>query len=209
MIALTIARVSAPSRADAEPATAEATAWLGVGGGLRQSVSGYPLLAPQLRQGPRALGFAELDFGGEISFQLGTFGGRYDAYEFRSGMFIDSAVSDHAVLGELGASLLFTQVEHAQFGTFDIRAGGGAGLYDDVLVPHAVVTLSGGVRSFRCRYREGRKAIAFGSVLRLFLTTRVRPTLEYPLEAVFGVEVEPSFLLPPWSWMKLAGARPD
>lgn len=209
IIALGIAAVSRTPTARAEPATAEGTAWLGIGGGLRQSVAGYPLLSPQARNGPRPLGFAELDFGGEISFQLGTFGSLYNPYEFRSGVFVDAAASDHSVLGELGATLFFTQVEHAQFGTFDVRAGGGAGLYDDELVPHAVVTMSGGVRSFRCRYREGRKPIAFGSVLRLFLTTRVRPTLDLPLEAVFGLEVEPSFLLPPWSWMKLAGARPD
>lgn len=177
--------------------------------GLREEGDGYPLLERQVSSGIRPIVFGELDFGAELTLQLTTFGSRYNAYELRGGGFGAVALSDHAVLGEVGETLVFTQVEHAQFGTFDLRAGGGVGLFDGEVAPHVVVTATGGIRSFRNRYEPRRPAIAFGSVLRLFLTSRIRPTVDVPVEAVFGLEVEPTFLLPPWSWMKLAGARPD
>jgi hypothetical protein len=49
--------------------------------------------------------------------------------------------------------------------------------------------------------------LAFGSVLRLFLTTRIRHDAASPWEITGGIELEPSFLAPPYSWSRLAGAR--
>jgi hypothetical protein len=152
--------------------------------------------------------FGEVGFGGELSMQIAKFAATGNQFEFRTGPFIQTALSNTSVLAEVGALVTFTEEDHAQWGTFDLRFGGGYGAVFGDPLAHVVVTATGGIRSFKNRFYGGRERqdFAFGSVLRLFLTTRWRPATDYPFEAVFGIEVEPSFLLPPWSWMKLAGA---
>lgn len=182
--------------ARADPAAVEATWDVGAGVGTR--------LVPE--DGLET--FGEVGFGGEFSFQIGAFEATGNRFEFRTGPFVQTALSETSVLGEIGASIVFTEEDHAQWGTFDVRVGGGSGAVYGAPLSHLVVTATGGIRSFKNRFGGEEPDVAFGSVLRLFLTTRWRPGTDYPFDAVFGLELEPTFLLPPWSWMKLAGAGP-
>ncbi len=183
------------------PAELECSAWLGVGGGSR--LVGNELFT-----------FAEVSAGVEGTAQVATFGpaAQYGgAYELRLGPWAAVALASPAALAEAGFELTFTQLAHAPFGTFDVRAGGGAGSFESPWAPHFVVTATGGVRSFPDRYRSSPggtpTVLAFGSVLRLFLTTRVRMESVSPWEISAGIELEPTFLAPPYSWRRLAGAR--
>lgn len=183
------------------PATLESSAWLGVGGG-------YRLVGTEL------FDVVELSAGAELTGQLATFGkpAQYGgAFELRVGPWAAAVFASPDVLGEGGFKLSVTQTSHAQWGTFDVRVGGGAGSFESPWAEHVVVTATGGVRSFPDRYRTSAggtpTVLAFGSVLRLFLTTRVRQGSASPWEITAGIELEPSFLGPPYSWSRLAGAR--
>lgn len=188
MSLLALSRVAlGASVARADPAAVEATWDVGAGVGTR--------ILPE--DGLET--FGEFGFGGELSFQVGTFEATGNRFELRTGPFVQTALSDASVLGEVRASLVFTEEDHAQYGTFDLRVGGGYGAVFGEPLPHLVVTATGGIRSFRNRFTPEKPDLAFGSVLRLFLTTRWRPGTDYPFDAVFGLELEPTFLLPPWS----------
>ncbi len=180
---------SSPALADDSPA--EIAAWVGAGGGSRA-----------IPEGDEA--FGEFDVGMDMTFRFALAG----PFEFRVGPFVNVALSEGMALGETGLELTFSEDDHAQWGTFDIRAGGGNGLIFGELIPHYVVTATGGIRSFKNRFDGSRDLVSLGSVLRLFATARIRPESEYWLDASFGLELEPSFLLPPYSWMKLAGSGP-
>jgi hypothetical protein len=183
------------------PAELECTAWLGAGGGSR--LVGHQLFS-----------FGQVSAGVEGTAQIATFGPTQEyggAYELRVGPWAAVGLASPEALAEAGFELTFTQLLHAPFGTFDVRAGAGAGSLESPWGPHFVVTATGGVRSFPGRYRAslGGKptVLAFGSVLRLFLTTRARPGSASPWEISAGIELEPTFLAPPYSWQRLAGAR--
>ena len=183
------------------PAELECTAWLGAGGGYRLV-------------GTEGVDIGEVNVGVEGTGQLTTFGSpnQYGgAYELRFGPWLQAAFASREALAEAGFKLSFSQLSHAPFGTYDVRIGAGAGSLESPWVPHVVVTATGGVRSFPDRYRGSPggtpTVLAFGSVLRLFLTTRVRQSSASPWEITAGIELEPSFLAPPYSWQRLAGAR--
>jgi hypothetical protein len=181
-----------PRNAQAQPADVEATWTLGAAGGSRIIPGGTEA-------------FGEFDFGGEMTFELTTFGS--GPWEFRYGPFINSAMGEGLVAVEGGAKLLFTETTHAQFGTFDLRVGGGHGLIYGLSASHIAITASGGIRWFQNRYQtQPARNFAFGSVVRFMLTARIRPDVIYPLDVCFGLELEPSFLLPPHSVLKWIGA---
>lgn len=185
------------------PAVAECTAWMGAGGGTR-------LVGSEL------FTIGEVNAGAEMTFQTVTFGPKAaygGLYEIRMGPWLQAAFASREALAEAGAKVSFTQLSHAPFGTYDIRFGAGAGSTETPWPFHVVVTATGGVRSFPNRYRQTGvtpTGLAFGSVLRVFLTTRIRTPApapwQSPWEITAGIELEPSFLAPPYSWQRLAGA---
>lgn len=187
-LGLAVAGWSDVARADDSPA--EISAWLGAGGGARRAPDGVDALY-------------EFVFGVDMTYRLWLIGGEY---EFRLGPFFNTAVGEGMAIGETGLELTFSEDGHAQWGTFDVRAGGGNGLVFGELVPHWVVTASGGIRSFGNRFDDSKDLVSFGSVFRAYGTLRLRPDSGYPVDVSFGIEVEPSFLLPPYSLMKLIGA---
>jgi hypothetical protein len=182
------------------PSELECTAWLGAGGGSR-------LVGAEL------FTIGEVSAGLEMTGLGVPFGNRSQyggSYELRSGPWVQGTLASREALAEGGWKWVFTQLSHAPFGTYDIRVGGGVGTLETPTTGHVVFTATGGVRSFPTRYRSGRPppVLAVGSVLRLYLTTRVRLlSAELPWQITGGIEVEPSFLGPPYSWQRLAGAR--
>jgi hypothetical protein len=183
------------------PAELEVTAWVGAGGGSR--LVGNELFT-----------IGELSTGVEGTAQLTTFGRAQQyggAYELRFGPWAGVSYASPDVLAEAGFKLHLSQLVHAPFGTYDLRVGAGAGSNESPWAPHIVVTAAGGVRSLRDRYRGSAggtpTVLAFGSVLRVYLTTRIRQSSPSPWEITAGLELEPSFLAPPYSWQRLAGAR--
>ncbi|NUP06826.1 MAG: hypothetical protein HOW73_12310 [Polyangiaceae bacterium] len=209
-VALFVALVFAPREASAQPVedgtSAEWTYWLGAGGGYRKAYSGPTALDGRI---------GVFSVGAEFTVRLGTLAnpsGYGGSYEWRLGPWTQTCLGSAFGLQEAGLILTFTQVDHAQWGTFDVRAGGGYGVVDGIAMPHLTLTASGGVRSFWGRYGNRRDLLkmlpAFGSVMRLYGTTRLRPELSSPWEVTFGLEVEPTFLLPPYSWGRLGGAHP-
>ncbi len=192
MLLTTVPLFGLATSAHAQPADVEATWTLGAAGGSRIIPGGTEA-------------FGEFDIGGEMTFELTTFGS--GPWEFRYGPFINTAMGEGLVAVEGGAKLLFTETTHAQFGTFDLRVGGGHGLIYGLSASHIAITASGGIRWFQNRYQmQTDRPFAFGSVVRVFLTARIRPEVVYPLDVCFGLELEPTFLLPPHSVLKWIGA---
>ena len=183
----------------AEPAPSEWTYWYGASVGTRR-LAGKSVVA-----GQGSLGL-------EATFHLATFGSATQyggAYELRWGPWMGSSFGPREAIGEAGLKCHWSQLEHAQWGTFELRLGGGYGLTQGVPGPHFVATVAGGVRSFLDRYKPPPPpAVSIGSVLRLFATTRVRPGSRAPWDLVFGIEFEPSIFGPPYSWSRIGGARP-
>ena len=175
----------------AEDSPAEIAAWVGAGGGSRETPGGDEA-------------FGEFDVGLDMTFRFAL----ADPFEFRLGPFLNVSLSEGIALGETGLQITFSEDDHAQWGTFDLRAGGGNGLVFGELIPHYVVTATGGIRSFKNRFDSSQDLVSFGSVFRAFGTVRLRPESGFPIDVSFGIELEPTFLLPPYSWSKLAGARP-
>jgi hypothetical protein len=191
---------------DATPAVAEWTAWLA------------PAVAHRRVGGEGETGF-NLSFGAEGSFGLAELSSnrRYGgAFTLRSGPWLGASTSFDGMLGEGGLHLAFGQRSHAQWGSFTVRAGAGYGNDLGRAASHAVVMVTGGVHSFLGRYTERgaceRPAPAqgpgWGSVLRLFGTDRT--TLDSPRihQWVFGLELTPSYFLPPYSLPRWGGAPP-
>ena len=214
MLLTTVPLFGLATSAHAQPADVEATWTLGAAGGSRIIPGGTEA-------------FGEFDIGGEMTFDdswhilsvvmtgvkgLGKIGAGEKAQAhflnaFRYGPFINTAMGEGLVAVEGGAKLLFTETTHAQFGTFDLRVGGGHGLIYGLSASHIAITASGGIRWFQNRYQmQTDRPFAFGSVVRVFLTARIRPEVVYPLDVCFGLELEPTFLLPPHSVLKWIGA---
>ena len=189
------------------PSKLEVMPWLSVAGrvfddnGLQTSAS--------FGAGMEATGdLAELgrpSYGGPVVLRWGIFGQA------------ETDLDNH-FLGDGGLVFSAGQTEHAPFGSYTLRVGGGYGRQPGLdWGSHLTFTLTGGVHSLLDRYSEGGGCdrppaageIGFGSVLRLFVTART-PVENFAQPSVtFGLEFSPGFLLPPYDVMRLAGARPS
>jgi hypothetical protein len=169
--------------------------WLGSAGGVRWG-------------GGKDRDVLSLSIGIDATSVIGTvgnlnqYGGRY---EFRMGSWAAyDLLWEPGGVGEGGALFLFTQTQHAQWGTFGVRVGAG---YGGDHASHLVVTFTGGVRYVPDRTSssgdEGRFARATG--VRIIAT--IRRSLDRPEDValIAGVELEPLFFLPPYSGLKLGG----
>lgn len=190
---------------DAIPANLEWTYWVTGGGGFHSD-----------RTNER---FGVLGFGMESTSSIFETSRKYQyggPYEFRGGSWWNMTSDMSGMRAEGGFLFSFGQVNHAQWGTYAVRVGGGMGDDRLGLSPHFVLTLTGGIRSALGRYHErgacdpepAPKAIDRADTFRLFATTRSTLAKDAPWQFTFGVEFSPSFFLPPYGLGKWIGARP-
>lgn len=193
---------------EASPARLEWVYW--VAGGLARIEGSDPRLCGGLG--------AELTSGllSYSGFPAGPFPRGRNRAELRGGVWGAGQTRSWGGLIEGGFLLDLGAAYHASWGTFDLRAGGGYGAFVEGPGSHMVATLAYGVRSVPARYvRRGRgsplplpKAVALASVVRIFVTGRQSLGDGRASELVVGIEVSPTFCLPPHSWFKLMGGPP-
>lgn len=207
----------------AKPATAEWTEWLGVGGGWGALGTSGEHAALDVRAGG-AVDFEAfhagdpMQYGGPVTLRIGPWIGA-------DGTFGESP-REPAVAIEGGLSLDLGQTSHAQWGDFALRIGAGVSLAQlrgpSTTLPSGSVTLTWGVRSVPDRYRFGGACVgedgtltaiddggpandhALASGVRLFGTARIDG--DGIVSLVFGLELEPSFVFPPYSLWRAIGA---
>ena len=118
---------------------------------------------------------------------------------------------------EGGLKLQLGAIYHASFGTWDLRAGFGYGTLATERVPLWNLTASYGIkRAAPSRYskrgsgdpRPVPRRISLASVARLFVTYRRSLRGEPDSHVVVGVELSPTFFLPPYSLFSLGGGPP-
>jgi hypothetical protein len=178
--------------AQADPAPVEWTFWLGPGAGI----------ASQPQDGNESVyGFR---IGAGVDFELAQFANplRYGGkFEIRWGPWLiaETRSDTHYVHG--GLAIDFGQTRHAQFGTFTLRAGGGIDIDGD---PLASLTFLGGVRYVPDRRHSNRK-VARASGGRVF--GMITSDGNGGRSLLFGIEFEPTWVLPPYSIYKLGGVN--
>lgn len=110
---------------------------------------------------------------------------------------------DRKPSAEAGLTMIFTQTQHASWGTFGLRVGAGHGGVDDT---DLVATLFGGVRYVAERAGQGTGG-SFAKATGVRIVATYRETLA-PVDTaalVFGIELEPDYFLPPYSLYKWGG----
>ncbi len=195
----------------AQPAKLDLATWTSAGVVARERGAGTPADA-QLAVG------AELttELARYRGFPSGPYGPHNGLAEIRVGPWVQAATSLPGGLVEAGLKTHVSALYHASWGTFDLRGGLGYGAFAEGRSPHAVATLTYGVRSFVRRHKyfgacdPVPRADAFeaGNVARLFVTARA--PLDFPgaHQLVVGIELSPLFFAPPLSWFKVAGGPP-
>jgi hypothetical protein len=145
-------------------------------------------------------------------FPSGAYGGSHGDAEIRGGAWVLgtlTGVHDQGALVEGGLEVIDGGGWHSSWGTFDLRVGAGYGSFTGSRRAHGVATLGYGVRSDLSRYgRRGPawpRSFAEASVARVVLT--VRRTAEAS-EILVGIELSPTFFLPPVTWWRIAGGPP-
>jgi hypothetical protein len=193
----------------ANAAIAETTTWVLAGGGWERAAGHTSSL------GVLGIG-GETTFGPLLRYSGFPANERPHDAELRAGVWavgitrFDGALLEGGVKAHLGA------VEHAQWGTIDLRLGAGYGAFDPGRAPHFVVTFAWGTRSFLQRHGQCGtgpqnlpKTHGFGSIVRPFVTLRRTVDDAPSTQLTFGIELSPTFLLPPYSWWRLAGGPPN
>jgi hypothetical protein len=190
---------------ESTPASLEWSYWIAGGGGLDSTGSGDR--------------FGVLGAGIEATTGIAQLGRKYQyggPFEFRGGPWWNITSDFSGVRAEGGYVLSFGQVYHAQWGTYALRIGGGIGDDSLGLSPHFVATLTGGVRLASERYsargacdpKPTPKALGMADNVRLFATARSTLADGAPWQFTFGVELSPTFFLPPYSLGKWIGTSP-
>lgn len=212
-LALSLATVSPASHApacidlavvDTQPARLELGPWLQVGGkprGARGTSASTWSLGAGLELTHNVARFGRRDYGG--------------AHELRLGPWLGVESDTTRARLEAGLSLVLTQEQHAQWGTMGLRLGGGV---DDLGRAHGVGVLSYGVRRVPGRVQATRGPcdpvppppdFAMASGARLYVALRQglqASAVSAGPEVSFGIELDPTWLLPPYSLNKWAGA---
>jgi hypothetical protein len=176
--------------------------------------AGASRVEPETWRAIGAIG-AELTFGAMTyrGFPSGPYGAGRGKGQLRVGPWAAASTRNDGGVVEGGLTLDWGAVYHASFGTFDARLGGGYGAFAESRHPHGVITLAYGVRSAQPRYqnrdsvepRPTTSIVAMASVARLFVTYRRALPDGAGSELGIGLELSPSFLLPPYSWFRLLG----
>ena len=156
-------------------------------------------------RGGRRRDVAYLNTGFDATAIAGGFGGGYGgAVEVRLGPWLALHLpADRHASGEGGLTLIVTQTQHASWGTYGIRFGGGYGADREA---HIVGTLWGGVRYVPFRAGQAPPGLV-SKATGIRVVATVRRTLgQVQGEAlVFGIEFEPDYFLPPYSLFKWGG----
>ena len=172
-------------------------------------------------------GGAELTFGGKVwrGFPSGAYGPENDFAELRAGPWFQAIARAHGAIFEVGPKVHLGATYHASWGTFDVRPAIGTGEFAGGSSALTSLTFAYGVHSEPGRYYDGGacvgrdghlfgvtpeekpKAFGLASVLNVFGTYR-RATDLPAWEVVIGIEVSPTWALPPYSWARLIGFRP-
>ena len=168
------------------------------------------------------------DLGGGLGFDVGILrGGGNDAhnrFELRGGPWLAVAATFPGHAAEAGLSLDLGMTSHAEWGDIALRLGAGEADLGGGERLALSATLTYGVRSVLARYsmgggcvtghgieidEPGRPArwLAHASGVRLFVTAR--QDVDHRTAIIGGIELEPAFLLPPYSLGRLIGGRPD
>jgi hypothetical protein len=152
-------------------------------------------------------------------FPSGYYGKQRGDAEIRVGPWVSAATRASGGLVEGGLKLHLGGIYHASFGTWDARLGAGYGAYTLDRSAHVTATLAYGVRGVLSRHPRERaqswsetppapRALAEATVARIFVTLRQAFQLDETRELVVGVELSPTFLLPPYSWLRFGGGPP-
>lgn len=190
----------------AVPRRVESTTWVlaGVGphAGRRPTSAAVLGIGGEATVGPlaRYRGFPSSNWGaGEAEVRGGV-------WAVGATRFDGSARLEGGLKAHLGA------INMAEWGTFDLRVGAGYGALDIAPRSYFVTTFAWGVRSFQQRYgrcggapHDDPKPHGYGSVMRLFATVRRTANADSNVELTVGVELSPTFFLPPYSWFRLGG----
>ncbi len=192
---------------NAIPRIAESTTWVFAGGGLEERRGFSP--------SPAILGIGAEVTIGPLARYRGFPSSAWDPgdAEVRAGVWAVGATHfDGRTLVEGGVKAHLGAINTAEWGTFDVRLGAGYGAFDAKKSPFFVTTFTWGVRSFQQRYglcgpgsHNLPKAHGYGSVIRAFVTLRRATNAEPNVEFTVGIELSPTFLLPPYSWFRLGG----
>jgi hypothetical protein len=192
------------------PGIAESTTWMLGGGGWERSAHSSSSV------GILGIG-GEVTFGPVLRYRGFPSHSWYDRdAELRVGLWTIGATRFDGALFEGGVKTHLGAVKHAEWGTFDLRLGAGYGSFDTGRSAHLVATFAWGTRSFQQRYglcgpgpQNLPKAHGYGSILRPFMTLRRSLDGNPGTQITIGVELSPTFLLPPYSWWRLAGGPAD
>lgn len=105
--------------------------------------------------------------------------------------------------GEGGLTMILTQTEHASYGTFAVRFGGGYGGDHE---SYFTATLWGGVRYVPARAgQDSGGGFVKATGVRIAATYRKIAAPEPSDVLAFGIEFEPDYFLPPYSLFKWGG----
>jgi hypothetical protein len=191
-LALALVFVMRDRGVQAEPAAVEWTYWLGFGAGVARTPDDHD----------RVYGYK---IGGAVDVELARFdnplhyGGQL---ELRCGPWLIAEIRSDRQYVHGGLELHFGQTRHAQFGTYTLRGGGGIDLDGQ---PFATAMFLGGVRWVPARRDGARRKVAFASGGRVFgmITTDGGGSRS----VMFGIEIEPTWAMPPYSLSKLGGVN--
>jgi hypothetical protein len=187
-------------------------------------MSGGALVStPHERAGPAAFAGAGAELTVEAlryhGFPSGCYGKYRGEAEVRTGPWVSVATRRFGGLVEGGLKVHAGGVFHASFGTWDVRLGAGYAGHEAEAKPHLSATFAYGVRGVLKRYPRDRSGqwqraepeppgIIEAQVARLFVTARRGLRSGDIEEVVLGVELSPTFLLPPYSWWRFGGGPP-
>lgn len=161
--------------------------------------------------GPESTGWSG-GFGAETTFQLLRYAGfpsghrpeRKDG-ELRWGPWIGASARERGLLGEAGLKVHFGAIGFPEWGTFDLRAGGGYAEFPGRMASFSSAGLAWGIRTVAGR-RTARgycdppargREVAEASIFRIAVTHRrtfVEPVVS---EIALSLELSPTFFLPP------------
>lgn len=136
--------------------------------------------------------------------------------ELRIGPWAEGTLRSKHGLLEGGLVLQMGGIFHASWGTWALRLGGGYGAFASGQSPHWGMTFTYGICSSTKRYSQrGRSQLqaepkpwGLAAVARLFVTYREAFRMQDVQEMVFGIELSPNFLFPPYEAYRLLGGPP-
>jgi hypothetical protein len=196
------------------PASVEWSSWLAGGGGVLHRAGGG--------NGAWTFGVGMEATAGLWTFSSGTperpHAGTLrsgDRFQLRGGPWASAVTDGKGIRGEGGVLVLYSVDRKSPWIVPAVRLGAGWGNDQLGKVAHLVTVFTLGPRSAPDRWRrstvesEPEAPLAFVSGFRTFVMMRAAFAGDAPYQLTFGIELEPTFLLPPYSWRKFFGGDPN